>query len=677
MSAFAPIHTHGTFSLLDGLTSPADWARRAIKVGAPAAALTDHGSVSGVPSFFRAAKAACGRCGHPDTAHHDRKGRCLKKGVDCPEFTPNALKPIAGCEFYLCGKPSAQKDADNRRLSHLCVLARNKAGWGQLVKAVSAANHPDRFYYNPRLHLDDLAAFAASGDLLAFSGHPGSDLCNVLFEDPKAAYSARTYEQAKACCKEWPRMEAEVIALAGRYQEVFGKDNFRLEVQLLDAERLPAALIAAKVLRRVGGKLGIPCVATPDAHYAERTDAQDQRVLLAAAFKTTLASVHSKLEAGEDVTLGGFFASDNYHVPTADELLAAGHTDEELAESLRMAERCEAYKLDGPPLLPAYPLPPGTNPIAAARTWAEEGWAKKAGRHGPEAAYRARLESELAVFGKAAEAGIDIASYFLLIADIVRHSVRELGCYVTPGRGSGAGSLVGYLMGIHGSDPIEGNLSFERFINPARMTPGKASLPDYDLDFPPDCREPLIKYMKGKYGADRVAKIATFGSLAGRSALDVTLSAHGWGSFARRKALTELLPSEAAISDKLQEMEEETGESSVIRYAVEESPDDFAQYARLTEDGEWAGPAGHLFAQAERLEGCKRSRGTHASGIAVCSRPLAEVCPLMYDAKSKEVLAGMEYPDLEAMGVPKVDILGLADLSRIRDAFRLMETGSF
>jgi DNA polymerase-3 subunit alpha len=584
---------------------------------------------------------------------------------------------VAGVEVYLCKHPSAQKDAENRRLSHLCVLAKNKAGWGQLLRAVSASNHPDRFYYNPRLQLDELAPFAASGDLLAFSGHPGSDLCNVLFEDPKAAYKARTYEAAKAACKEWPRMEADVVALAGKYQEVFGKENFRFEIQLLDAERMPAALIAARVLRRVGKKLGIPCVATPDAHYAERVDARDQRVLLAACFKTTLAAVQSKVDAGEDVTLGGFFQSDNYFVPSAEDLLAAGHTEEELAESLRMTERCEAYKLDGPPLLPSYPLPEGQSPIAAARAWAEENWAGKAGRHGPESAYRARFESELAVFAKAAEAGIDIASYFLLIADIVRHSVRELGCFVTPGRGSGAGSLVGYLMGIHGSDPIEGNLSFERFINPARMTPGKASLPDYDLDFPPDRREPLIKYMKAKYGADRVAKIATFGSLAGRSALDVTLSAHGWGSFARRKAVTELLPSEAAISDKLQEMVEETGDSSVIRYAVEESPDDFRQFASLTEDGEWAGPLGALFAQAERLEGCKRARGTHASGIAVCSRPLAEVCPLMYDAKSKEVLAGMEYPDLEAMGVPKVDILSLADLSRISDAFKLMREGHF
>ena len=646
-------------------------ARRAVKIGAPAIAISDHGSCAGVPSLFDAVKAACGRCGEPNTAHADRKGRCLKKGVDCPEFVPSKLKAVAGLEFYLCETASTDKDPKRRRNPHLVVLAKNKRGWGRLMAASSLANHPDRFYYKPRLHRRDLAEFAAGGDLLAFSGHPGSELSDVLFLDPKAAYAARTYEEAKLLCKPWPDMQRDLVALAGEYAEIFGRGNFALEAQRIDAARLPAADIAHRVFLRLAPKLGLPVVATPDAHMAEKADAPDQRVLLAACFKTTLAAVQSKMDAGEDVALSGFFASDNYHVPSPEEMLAAGHTPEELEASLRLAEMCEAYDLKAPPMLPHYPLPAGQSPIGAVRAWCEEGWRAKLGT-GDRPDYRARLERELSVFAKAADAAIDVPSYFLLIADLVRHAVVDLRCPPLLGRGSASGSLVGYLMDIHDSDPVEGNLSFERFLNPARMTPGKASLPDIDLDFPPDRREPLIAYLKGKFGRDRVAKIATFGTLAGPSAMDTVLSAHGWGSFARRKAVTELFPSEAAIADKLQEMEEEEGESSVIRYAVMDDPDDFRQFAWLTKDGEWAGPMGALFAQAERLEGCKRTRGTHASGVAVCREPLASVCPLLYDTKTGETLAGMEYPALEAMGIPKVDILGLSCLSKVQTAIQLM-----
>jgi DNA polymerase-3 subunit alpha len=637
-------------------------AARVVKCGLPGAAITEHGSVSGAPAYQRAMADACGVCGRPKSSHADGgKGRCLIAGEACPAYEPSKKKLILGNEFYVCRKDATVKDKDDRGLSHLVILAKNRAGWQSLLKATSASNHPDHFYYKPRLDLERLGGFAG-GNLIALTGHIGSTLADFVFADPKAAYKAATYERAKSYVKDWSALKVDLVREIGRYHDLFGKENVGLEVQLYDVDdegRLnsPAAQVLANIMRWAGKETGTRVVATPDAHMARPEDAPDQRVLLCNAFKTTLAKVQQQADNGEDVTLGGFFRSSQFHIPSV-EHMAARHEPGELEASLHFADMCESYSLSGPPELPGFPTPGGEAEGEHLRALCKEGWERKVAGVVPaheQDRYRAQLEHEYAVYDKA-----NLHGYFLIAADVCRYAI-SIGARAVEGRGSAAGTIVGYLLDIHDTDPIKADLSFERFYDDSRNQPGKpAMLPDIDMDFPVGRREAVIRYVRKKYGSDRVAHIATFQSLHGASALTAVFSAHGWGDYKERKEITKRLPGKDQIADKLQEMREETGEASIIKYVLTHHPEDFQEFVKLTPDGAFEGPLGPLFAQASRLEGCKRGRGTHASGIVISARPLAEMCPLVWDAKAGELIAGMDYPELEQLGVPKLDFLGVA-----------------
>jgi DNA polymerase III subunit alpha len=668
---YAPLHAHSYWSTLDGLTSPQALARRAVRIGAPAVALTDHGSVAGVPSALRAAADACGVCGHPKSAHADNgKGRCLIRGEVCGGYTPANLKLLAGCEFYVCAQDSVLRTPENRPLSHLVCVAKNLAGWRSMLRAVSLSNSPEHSYYKPRLNLERLAEFAG-GNWLVVTGHPGSTLADFLFVDRKSAYRAKSVDEARGFLKDG--VKDAVVREVGRYHELFGRENVKLEVQLMDADNLPAVRGMANLYRWAAAQTGGECVATPDAHYAERADAPDQRVLLCGAFKTTLARVQQDLDRGEDVTLGGFFKSNNYHLPSPDEMLLAGHLPGELDASLRAYEMCEPFDLRQPPRMPAYETPGGASYATHMRDLCEAGLrAKLGGLSAAELApYRAQLDREFAVFDTA-----NLHQYFLVVQDICRHSREALGCPRTPGRGSAAGTLTGFLLDIHHTDPIRAKLSFERFYNAGRNSPGKVAMPDIDMDFPVARRGAVIEYIRAKYGVEKVAQIATFSTLQGRQALTQVLAAHSWGGFTEWKEITKRLPDEASIADKLQEMREEEGRASIIEWALRHTPDEFREFAVRDEaTGEITGTLGTKFAQAIRIEGCKRGSGKHASGVIVSPVPLGEVCPLLFDKSSGHMLAGMEYEDLEQMGLVKLDVLGVAILDKMLGFAETAERG--
>lgn len=670
---YVPLHVHSTFSLLDGLSQPWQIAMRARQIGAPAVAITDHGSLAGVPSFLRATQNVCKHCGYQPNHHGDGRGVCMVRGVSCPGYEALPLKPIAGIEFYLCRQSPRVHDGSNRSLSHLVVLAKNRDGWRQLMRASTASNHPDNYYYKPRLDLDTLASFA-NGNLVAFSGHPGSDMADVCFTNPRAAYASRTEEEARSYLKPWKELRPDMTALAGKYREIFGKDNFWLEVQLIDAANLPAAGVVAKAMRWLAAHEGYRCVATPDAHYPSMDDARDQRVLLCAATHNTLAGAERRLAANEDFTLGGFFRSNRYHIPTLQELLDAGHLPGELQATHDIAAACEDYSIFGKPRLPNFPCPDGKNPDVYLRELCEAGWTRKCGSFpaGKVAEYRQRLEYELGVL-----APVGLSPYFLIVHDLCQYAHKNLGCKKPRGRGSAAGCLISYLLDICDCDPIKYGLSFERFYNAGRNDPakGKISLPDIDMDFPTYAREPLIAYTRKKYGEDRVAQIATFGRMKGRSALTDVLSAHEWGTHEERKAITSLIPDEAAISDQLQEMLELTGESSTIRWALEYRSEKFTDYCVQNDDGSLDGPMARFFEQAIRLENTRRSMGKHAAGVIISPTPLADECPMLYDKSSGLLYAGFEYPDLEAMGVLKLDYLSVRSYNKVETACRMARFG--
>ena len=642
---FFPLHVHSHYSLLDGLSKPKDIAKRCVELDLDGSALTDHGTVSGAVTFVNAMK---------------NKGK----------------KPILGCEFYICQEDPSEKS--DRKTSHLVVLAKNAEGWQRLLEATSESNKPEFFYYKPRLNLDTLAKFV-DGNLVAFSGHMGSDLANIIFADPSEAYNVRTYEEARAMVSPTWLTDAKELAL--KYQNIFGEGNFFIEIQLIDQDNLPASRVVAEALRFISKETGIPPVATPDAHYARPEDAHDQRVLLCTAMDTTLKQVKEKMERQEDVGLAAFFRSDNYHIPSL-EAMQVMHTDEEINNTMVIADMCEEYDITNKPMLPKFPVPKKMSSEQYLYHLCQEGWTRRkedinrvirTSEHTKDE-YGDRVKKELDIL---TEAGL--SDYFLIVHDIIREA-KERGEIVGAGRGSAAGSLVLYLLGVTEIDPIEYDLIFERFYNAGRNTKDHVSLPDVDMDFEIQNRDKTIAYIKEKYGHDKVAQILTFSRMQGRGALKDVLRVHSACGFEEMNRITKWIPDEADISDQLQEMREADkdsggdGDASIIMWALENNSDELKQWCYIDDNGDLQGSMSKRFEQAVRLEGTKRSQSKHAAGIVVSQQPLNEVAPLVFDKKSKEPVAGMEMGDLEAMGHVKFDILGIALLDKIHGVKRLVES---
>ena len=640
---FFPLHVHSHYSLLDGLSKPMDIANRCEELGVEGSALTDHGTIAGSVAFVKAMQ---------------------KKNK----------KAILGCELYICKEEPTKKES--RELSHLVVLAKNKNGWLNLVAATSLSNSPEYFYYKPRIDLKNLSQFC-DGSLVGFSGHLGSDLANCIFTEPKLAYRASSYDQAKSLAD--PDWITKTTQMAIAYEEMFGKGNFFIEIQLIDQNNMPAAKLVADGLRYISKKTGIPCVATPDAHYARREDAYDQRVILCNNLDTTLPKIQKSLEQNGNAPLESFFKSDSYHIPSPEEMYAI-HTEEEVLNTQVIADMCEDYSITRAPMLPQFPTPNQMDSEEYLRQLCRQGWndrlskvedvLKRMPNHTKEE-YGERVKKELEIL---TEAGL--ADYFLIVRDIV-DAAKKRGEIVGAGRGSAAGSLVLYLLGVTDIDPIEYDLIFERFYNAGRNTEEHTSLPDVDMDFEKESRENTIQYIKERYGEDKVAQIMTFSRMQGRSALNDVLRAHSACSFEEMNRITEWIPDEADISDQLEEMRQSSpdGEASIIQWALENNEKELRPWCYIDDKGQMQGNLARRFEQAIRLEGTKRSQSKHAAGIVISQEPLDKVCPMLYDKKSGEMIAGMEMGDLESMGHVKFDILGIAMLDKIHGVQNLVTTG--
>lgn len=667
-----PLHSHSAFSFKDAISKPEQIAERIVECGFTGSASTDHGNVASVPSIVKTFGETC-VCGQAKLAHDDNgKGACVKKGSSCKEFKKASLKAIAGCEFYLCEQHSTVKDKTNAKLAHLCVLAKGQQGWKNLIKAVSESNRLENFYHKPRLSLDQLGSFA-KGELIAFSGHMGSELANICFAEPKLAYNTTTYDDArKLVHNNW---KSRVCNLIAKYQKLFGRENFFVEIQLIDSSNLPSSLVVAKILRHCAKLTGTPKIATADSHYPRRVDAADQRIVLCAGLQTTLKEVYRKLDDDEEVGLSAFFKSNSFHIPSCEEMHEL-HKDEpdELANTLKIAELCQTPSIASPPMLPAFDCPDGKTPDEYVRKLCVSGWEEKIAKQiAPEKhpEYQQRLETELHVINE-----FGLSSYFLIKWDMLRYAREVLKARTGKGRGSAAGSFVAYLLHITRVDPIRFGLLFERFINAGRMSKDRVSLPDIDSDFPKGIRDLVFEYLCEKYGHDRVCQMGTFEKLKGCNSLKAVLRAHERVSFEEMNRITKYIPDDAAISDELQEMMEETGQSSIILWALENNAEDLKEWCWLNEEGELEGPLAIDFAQAIRLEGTKNGMGKHASGVLISSEPLAEVFPMVADKSSDRMITGIDMRDVELMGGVKFDLLALRTLNAIQDAEHVIRTGS-
>jgi len=611
MKKYNPLHCHSMYSLLDGLSKPSKIAEKCVEIGSTACALTDHGNIAGAVKFHQAMK---------------------KTGI----------KPILGCEIYVCNQDPINQNKENKELSHFLVLAKNLEGWKQLIGLVSESNRPDFYYHKPRVDLNNLQRYC-DGNLIGICGHLGSVLAYKLVDNNKII-------------PDWKNIGENII---DQLKEIFGKDNFFLEAQLMDKINTPIQIELTDCIRELGRLTNTKIVATPDAHYVNKIDASDQRILLCNNLKTTLPEISNKINANENVPLGCFFLSDNFHILSQEEINSL-HTEEEIDNTVLVSDMCEEYEISSRPRLP--PFNSDQSPDEFLRELCRKGWKEKIANFinkENQGTYLDRIKYELDILQ-----GAGLSSYFLIVQDIVNH-IRSKAWLPGPGRGSAAGCLVSYLIGITGIDPIKYNLMFDRFYNAGRNTKDRVSMPDIDVDVPIEKREDIIGYIKEKYGENQVSQMVTFNTIKGRGAIKDVLRVYGNISFEEMNRITKNIPDEAKIADELQEMKDETGEASIIRWALENESEKLKEWCFIDENNQLQGPLAKRFEQAIRLEGTKVNQSKHAAGVVIADSDLSSLCPTIYDSKTKSKIAGMEMEDLETIGIVKFDILGVAMLDKI------------
>ncbi len=570
---FVHLHVHSEYSLLDGAAQVDRLVAKAKELRFPALALTDHGNLFGAIDFYLAAQKA-------------------------------GVKPIVGCELYVApGKRTERGSQDGayEGANHLTVLVRDTTGYRNLIALVSKA-YLEGYYYKPRVDRELLAAHADG--LLVLSGCLNSEVSRLL--------SAGEPERARAA--------------AGWYQEVFGRDNYFMEVQ---AHGLDEQVRVTAATLEIAKAIGAPVAGTNDSHYLEARHARAHEALLCIQTGSTMTDPKRWR-----------FSTEEFYVKSAEEMQRVfAEIPEACRNTLAIAERCNLTLEFGRFHLPRYTVPESHTLDTYLQQLAWEGLARRYGPN-PGDAVEGRLRHELAVIEK-----MGFAGYFLVVWDFITHA-REHGIAVGPGRGSSAGSLVAYCLGITNVDPIRYGLVFERFLNPERV-----SMPDMDVDFADDRRDEVIRYVADRYGRDRVAHIITFGTLGAKAAIrDVgRVLSMPYNDVDRIAKLVPNFPLNITLDDAL-------AKSPQLAEAVHSQPQVQA-----------------LWDIAKALEGCTRHASVHASAVVISDEPLDEHIPLYKDPKRPELITGYAMGPIEKLGLLKMDFLGLRTLTVLANTAKLIE----
>jgi len=573
--AFVHLHTHSEYSLLDGANRIPDLLDRVQALGMDSLAITDHGNLHGAWQFYTEAKA-------------------------------RNVRPILGFEAYLAfgSRLKRERPTDAPGVySHLVLLARNRRGYHNLVK-LSSIGFLEGYYRRPRIDREVLERH-----------HEGLIGLAACLSGEIALYLRQgNYEAAKASAQYFAR--------------VFGPDGFWLEVQ---SHGIADERVVAAGMFRLAAELGLPVVATNDAHYLKKEDAEAHDVLLAIGTGKDL----------DDPNRFRFFGQESY-VKSEPEMAAlfADHP-EVLAETARVAEGCE-FDFEKRYFLPQYPRPPefaSDNDLLVHL--ARAGAAVRYGDPLPRAVQE-RLDYELGVISHTGYAG-----YFLIVYDIVK-AAKDRGIPVGPGRGSAAGSLVAYALGITDIEPLTFDLLFERFLNPERV-----SMPDIDLDFCFERRGEVIQYVRERYGRESVGQIITFGTLKARAAFrDVARTLRIEPGEVDR--FTKLIPAGPGVTVTLAD-------------APERSPE-LRQLARHDER------VRKVLELGTRIEGLARHASVHAAGVVIAPGPLTDYVPVcLAPQEADAIITQYDMVALEQVGMLKIDILGLKTLTVIHDARRMVE----
>ena len=581
MSQFVHLHLHTDYSMLDGACDVEKLVQRVEELGMPAVAMTDHGNIFGAVHFVNAAHKA-------------------------------GVKPIVGCELYVCKKDDhniERTPPDGDTYNHLLVLAENEEGYRNLAKITSEASLRG-FYYKPRVSKKFLAEH--SKGLIGLSGCLKGEVAERLMED--------NYHAARTA--------------AATYSDIFGPNNFFLEIQdqgLEQEHRIHSNLF------RLEKDLGLPMVATNDSHYLCEDDAHAQDVMLC-------------IQTGKSIqdTNRMKFQGTEFFVKSHDEMQRVfKDSPDVLSRTLAIAERCNMRleKISNP--FPHFDVPDGFTLDSYFEHVSREGFARRLETLRPLEAqgrlkhnlpeYEQRLARELAIIQQ-----MKFSGYFLIVWDFIRYA-RERDIPVGPGRGSAAGSLVSYALGITDLDPLQHELIFERFLNPERI-----SLPDIDIDFCMNRRGEVINYVTSKYGRENVAQIITFGTMAAKAAIKDVGRAMDV-PYADVDRIAKMVPTTLNIK-----LEDAIRESPALQQAYDSDPQ-----------------VRELLDTAKKLEGMVRNAGVHAAGVVISPRPLNELVPL-HKTKNDEIVTAFDMVAIEKLGLLKMDFLGLTTLTILDDAVKLI-----
>ena len=566
---FTHLHVHTEYSLLDGSNKIKEYVARVKELGMDSAAITDHGVMYGVIDFYRAAREA-------------------------------GINPILGCEVYVA--PGSRFDREvgsgDDRYYHLVLLAENNQGYSNLMKIVSKG-FVEGFYYKPRVDLELLEKY-----------HEGIIALSACLAGEVARYLARgMYEDAK------------IAAL--RYQDIFGKGNFFLELQ---DHGIPEQQTVNQQLLRMHRETGIDLVATNDVHYTMAEDAEPHDVLLCLQTGKKLTDENRmRYEGGQ------------YYVKSPEEMARLfPYALEALENTHKIAERCHVEIEFGVTKLPKYDVPDGLTSWEYLNKLCHEGLEER--YHPVTEELTKRLNYELSTIKN-----MGYVDYFLIVWDFIKYA-RDNDIMVGPGRGSAAGSLVAYTLGITQLDPIRYDLLFERFLNPERV-----SMPDIDVDFCFERRQEVIVYVRRKYGDDCVVQIVTFGTLAARGVIrDVGRVLDM--PYAQVDTIAKMIPQELNITiDKALKMNPELSKT----YQEQED-------------------VHRLIDLAKRLEGLPRHTSMHAAGVVISQKDVSEYVPLSR-AQDGSIVTQFTMTTLEELGLLKMDFLGLRTLTVIQNAVKMVE----
>ena len=398
-----------------------------------------------------------------------------------------------------------------------------------------------------------------------------------------------------------------------------------------------------------------------DIYYAEKEHAPLHRITLCSGMKTTLPKIKKALSNKEDVDNSVFFESNDFYLKDRAEISKILVDDPKMEVFDEIFNKCENYNILSQPMLPKFETPNNETQKNYLHQLARDGWTKlladKVTSPEDKKVYGDRFRQEFQVIEDA-----KLFGYFLIVRDIIKYAEGQ-GWMVGPGRGSAAGCLISYLIGITQIDPIEFDLLFERFYNAGRNTEDHISLPDIDMDVPGGKRDDIILYLKEKYGFGNVSQMITFGRLQGRSALKEVLRVNAACGFSEMNEITKAIPDEAAISDQLAEMDEE--DRSIIKWSLLNHADELRDYCFVNDSGQLEGDYSDFFQQAIDIEGTFKTQGKHAAGVVISADELCKVCPMVNPKSGTEKIAGLEMADLEALGHVKFDVLGINLLDKL------------